>query len=146
LAFTFSLFTAITFLVLGRTSAWKHRFELMVGAQVAAALGLHVLGWTDSLLIMVICSIIGGANLGLGFFAATYYSLASARKKHGRLAINEAAVGFGGFLGSLAFGLLAERYGVAPPFVYSPLLIVAAIGLQYALLRIGWKTVENRSS
>ncbi|GMU93540.1 MAG: hypothetical protein AMXMBFR4_25980 [Candidatus Hydrogenedentota bacterium] len=146
LAFTFSLCTAITFLVLGGTSAWQHKFGLMVAAQAAAALGLHVLGRTDSLLVMILCCVIGGANLGLGFFAATYYSLASARKKHGRLAVNEAAVGFGGFVGSLAFGFLAERYGISAPFVYSPLIVVVAIVVQYVLLRRGWRAVKQRSA
>ena len=76
-----------------------------------------------------------GVFLGLAFFSATYYSLANAAQKHKRTSINEASVGFGGFLGSLVCGMLAERYGVTMPFLYMPILLAAGIVTQWILLK-----------
>jgi hypothetical protein len=73
----------------------------------------------------------------LAFFSATYYSLSNAKRKHGRASINEASVGFGGFVGSLACGVIAEHYGTETPFLYMPVLITLGIVTQWALLIYG---------
>lgn len=134
LAFSFSFATAMTFLALGRTTWWRHRFLLLAIQQVLAAGAMHVLGRTHSLIVMCLCCAVIGSFLGLAFFSATYYSIANPVKKHGRAAINEAAVGFGGFFGSLTCGFLAQRYGVSLTFRYAPIVVLAAIGAQYVLL------------
>lgn len=134
LAFTFSMATALVFLVLGRTEWWKHRFSLLIWMQIGSAAACYVLGTTKSLVVMALCCAVAGAFLGLAFFSAVYYSLANAAHKHGRASINEAAVGFGGFLGSLAGGILAERYGTVMPFLYMPTLFVLGVLVQWGLL------------
>lgn len=135
LAFAFSFATALTFLYVGGTNWWKHRFFLLAGMQIASAGAYHVMGRTHSLIIMCFCCAVAGVFLGLAFFSATYYSLANAAKKHKRTSINEASVGFGGFLGSLVCGMLAERYGVTMPFLYMPVLLAIGVVTQWGLLQ-----------
>ncbi|NUM52200.1 MAG: MFS transporter [Candidatus Hydrogenedentes bacterium] len=137
LVFAFSLATALTFLYVGRTNWWKHRFGIMAIMQAGSAAAYYVLGRTQSLAVMCLCCAVAGSFLGLAFFSATYYSLSNAAHKHGRASINEASVGFGGFLGSLGCGMLAERFGVPTPFLYTYALIGLGIVVQWALLKYG---------
>jgi MFS family permease len=137
LAFAFSFATALMFLLLGRTHWWKHRFSFVVVMQIGAAAAYFILARTHSLIVMCLCCSVAGAFLGLAFFSATYYSLSNAKRKHGRASINEASVGFGGFVGSLACGVIAEHYGTETPFLYMPVLITLGIVTQWALLIYG---------
>ena len=88
---------------------------------------------------MLLCFAMVGVNGGVCFFAAVYYSLALPARKHQRAAINETMVGGGSFMGSLGFGLLAGWFGLSMPFRWTPLLVVAGIGLQLLLLRYGMR-------
>lgn len=137
LAFSFSFATALMFLLLGRTAWWRHRFSFLLWTQIGSAIAYHILGRTHSLVVMCLCCAAVGAFLGLAFFSATYYSLANPVRKHGRAAINEASVGFGGFLGSIAFGYAAQRFGIAVPYLYAPLPVFAGVLAQWYLLRVG---------
>ena len=137
LSFALTGTCAAVFLVLSRTHRWRHRFSYLAAIQAASAAAFWVLSDTRSLVVMMACFVVLGINNGLTFFAAVYYSVANPEHKHGRAAINEAAVGFGAFTGSMAFGLLAARYGMAFPFRYAPLLVAAALAVQVGLLRYG---------
>lgn len=136
LAFALCITTAGCFLVLGRTARWHHRFSWQVATQVAAAGAFVVLGTTHMLAVMFLCFIVVGANLGMAFFASTYYSLANPELKHRRAAINEFGVGVGSFLGASVFGFIGERYGLQLPYLLTPALVAAALAVQYALLRM----------
>jgi MFS family permease len=133
---------ALTFFAMGRTRWWHHRFSLLAGLQVIAAAGFWLLGSTQSLLVMLLCGAMVGVAWGGSFFAAVYYSVANPALKHRRAAINEGAVGLGGFIGGVLFSHMAERYGLVMPFLYTPLFIAAALLLQYGLLKIS----ERRST
>jgi len=137
LAFALAGSCALMFLLLGHTRGWQHRFRYLVWTQAASGLAFWALANTTSLVVMLACFAVVGANNGLAFFAAVYYSLADPARKHRRAAVNEAAVGVGAFSGSVAFGLLAKRYGLGMPFRYAPLLIAAALAIQFLLLRYG---------
>lgn len=137
LAFALGLTAAFSFLVLGRTRHWQHNFHYLFWLQVAAAAAFWILGGTHSLIVMAVCFIITGALCGVSFFSGVYYSMANPEHKHRRAAINEGVVGVGGFAGSMGFGYLAERYGLAMPFHYAPLLIAAGLAVQILLLQYG---------
>lgn len=132
-----SLATAVAFVVLGRTLAWRHRFQVLFWSQALSAAAFWALGGTHSLVIMTLCFGVVGANLGVAFFSSAYYCLANSLHKHRRLSINEGAVGAGGFIGSMAFGYLAGRYGIAMPFHYAPFMVFACVALQWGLLQYG---------
>lgn len=136
-----SFASAAAFVVLGRTHGWRHRFQMLFWGQVLSAGAFWTLGGTRSLIIMGLCFIVVGANLGVAFFSSAYYSLANPAHKHRRLTINEGAVGVGGFVGSSTFGYLAGRYGIAMPFHYTPLLIIIGLILQWGLLQYGKRRV-----
>lgn len=136
LAFVLSAATALTFLVLGRTAFWHHRFSLLAGVQVAGAAAFAGLGVTRSYAMMGLYCIVIGLNLGYCFFSAVYYSLANPALKHQRLAINEGAVGIGGFVGSLGTGVVAARYGMSTPFLGASVVVAVALVLQALLTRL----------
>jgi MFS family permease len=137
LAFVLAFSTALTFLVMGRTAGWRHRFSVLFWIQVASAGAFWTLAWTRSLVVMLACFSVVGVYIGIAFFSGVYYSLGNPALKHRRAAMNEAAVGAGGFAGSLIVGYLAGNYGHAIGFQYTPLFLLAAIGLQLVFIRRG---------
>lgn len=144
LAFGLSLATAVAFLWLGRSYAWRYRFSVLAGFQGAAGAACWVLADTRSLVVMFVCCAVVGANLGLCFFSAIYYSVANPDHKHRRAAINEVAVGIGSLVGSMGYGLAADRYGLPFSFRWTPLLVLMAIAAQYALLHHGLRARSGR--
>jgi MFS family permease len=135
LAFLLSLATAGTFVVLSRTVTWQHRTGLLFGVQAAGGLAFFVLGFTNSLVVMLAAFAVVGGGLGVVFFSSAYYSVADPLHKHRRATINEGAVGMGIFLGSIVFGQLAATYGILLPLRWSPVFIAMAIAVQWGLLR-----------
>lgn len=131
-----------TFLLMGRSKWWHHNFRFLFWLQVAAAVAFWVLGTTHSLILMALCFLVVGIMGGATFFAAVFYSMADADKKHSRAAVNEGMVGAGGFLGSLAFGLLADRYSIETAFHCAPLFI--AVGLAAQLFLLKWRSNAGR--
>jgi predicted MFS family arabinose efflux permease len=75
-----------------------------------------------------------GAFSGAAFFSSSYYSMANFALRRQRSSVNEFFVGFGSFVGPLAFGYLAERHGLSAPFVYMPVVIALGLMLQYYLI------------
>jgi len=142
LASTLSFLTAIAFVVLGGTHFWRHSFRLLFWLQAGCALAFWCLGRTTSLLLMALCFAVVGANLGVAFFSGVYYSMTNTALKHGRAAINEGAVGLGGFTGCVVFGYVIGRFhDLALPFTWTPLFILAAVIAQRALLAHGERRV-----
>lgn len=135
LASALSLLTAVAFILLGHTRCWRHDARLLFGLQGGSAAAFWFLGRTTSLLVMAPCFAIVGATLGVAFFSSVYYSVANAVLKHRRATINEAAVGLGGFAGSVVFGYVIGRTGnLALPFLYTPCFILAALLIERTLL------------
>lgn len=137
LAAGLALATSLSFLAFGKWKFWRHSFAFLMGMELAAGLAFWFLGHTTSLFVMMLAFVIVGAMLGAAFFASVYYSLSNPDLKHRRATINEAAVGLGGFLGSIVFGQLVARYGVAHPYHAMPLVILACVVVQWLLLRHG---------
>ena len=134
--------TAVSFLVLAGTNRWRHRFDWLVIMQVLSAAAFFVLGQTRSLVLITLCFIVVGANHGLAFFSSAYYSLSDPAHKHRRSSINEGAVGFGGFVGSLAFGYLVGRFGYTLPFSLTPLFVAVMVVVELMLLRYGMRRMR----
>jgi MFS family permease len=137
LSFSLSIATVACFLIMGKTSRWQHKFQLLFWLQVGAAASFWVLSHTRSLVIMVACFLVVGVNFGVAFFSGVYYSMGDPRHKHRRAALNEGAVGVGSLAGSIVYGYLAEHFGLALPFRYTPFFIAAALAVQVGLLRYG---------
>ncbi|HNR33812.1 MAG TPA: MFS transporter [Candidatus Hydrogenedentes bacterium] len=137
LAFALGATTVLSFFILGRTRRWHHNAAFVLGLEALVAAAFWALGTTRSLAVMSLCFIVTGAFAGVTFFQGVYYSMADTGQKHRRAAINEGAVGLGGFAGSLVFGYLAGRHGMAMPFHYTPVFVAAMMALQMAFLRHG---------
>ncbi|MFP4192043.1 MAG: MFS transporter [Candidatus Hydrogenedentota bacterium] len=134
-AFVLYLSRAGISLGMGWTTRWHHQFWLVAVSQLAAGVAFWGLGMTQSLAVMMVCCAIVGVNGGVCFFASMYYSVANPLRKHRRAAVHESMVGIGGLLGGMSFGLLAERYGSAWPFLYTPVIVIVFVTLQAAMLR-----------
>lgn len=135
LAVAMGLATGLIFLFFGRSGWWHHRFSLLAGIQVLTAAAMWTLGYTHSLLIMLICFSIIGANLGVAFFSSGFYGMANPLHKHKRAAINEGVVGMGGLVGGIGFALVVEQAGIAAPFYGMPLLMAIIILVELLLIR-----------
>lgn len=146
LASILAMSTALAFLVMGRTTAWRHRFQFLLWIQVASAVAFWGLARTHSLAIMMLCFAVVGVYLGVAFFSSVYYCLGDPAHKHRRAAINEAAVGAGGFAGCIVVGYLAGQYGMAMPFAYAPWCIGAAIVIQWGLIKYGTRALARREA
>jgi len=136
LAFLLSLATVACFAVLGATRAWQGRFSVLAAAQLAAAASFVLLGRTHSLVVMILCFALVGANFGVCFFASLYYSLAHAKAGHRRAAINEGVLGAGGFAGGIGLGYAAQHAGIIVAFQWTPLLVLLALAVQFSALRV----------
>lgn len=136
LAFALCMARAVTFAFQGRTHSWQDRLWVITVFQLLAAAAFWVLGMTHSLAVMVLCYLMAGINGGVAYFASMHYSLNEAAHKHRRSSVHEAMVGLGNFTGCFAFGILAERFGTVWPFLYTPVFILGAVGLQYTLLAV----------
>ena len=146
LAFLLSLFTAICFTVMGQARAWQGRYSILAGGQLAAGASFVFLAHTRSLAVMAVCFAVVGLNFGLCFFASLYYSLAHARERHRRAAVNEGVLGAGGFAGGIGLGCAAGSFGIATAFQWTPVLVVLAIAVQLLLLRGGFPSRQAATS
>lgn len=124
-----------TFFLLGKSGWWHHKFSILAAVQALTGLSMWTLGYTHSLVIMMVAFSVIGANLGVAFFSSVYYGTANPALKHGRAAINEGVVGVGGMIGGFGFALLGARLGLETPFHWMPGLMAAIIVLQFLLIR-----------
>ena len=146
LAFALSLTTALVFLVMGNTRGWHHRFGYIAVLQLLSGGAFWVLGTTRSLVVMILAFIVVGALTGVTFFSSVFYSMADPALKHRRAAINEFVVGAGGVVGSFSVGYLAKLYGMTIPLQFTLLFVVAAVALQFLMIRIGARRLRDSSS
>ena len=142
LAFVLALVSAGTFFWMGRSRWWHHRFSVLAGLQMLAAASFIVLGTTSSLVLMLACFVIVGANSGVSFFAAIYYSLANPEHRRRRVAINEFSIGLGGFVGSICFGSLVAKLGMAMPFYLTPGVVGLAFLVELWLIQYGARSFQ----
>ena len=135
LAVALGLATGLVFYYFGRSGWWHHRFSVPAGIQILTAAAMWTLGYTHSLLIMLLCFSVIGANLGVAFFSIGFYGMANPLQKHRRAAINEGVVGMGGLVGGIGFALVAEQAGIEAPFYGMPLVMAAIILIEFLLIR-----------
>ncbi|MCF6285581.1 MAG: MFS transporter [Candidatus Hydrogenedentes bacterium] len=126
--------SAVVFGFMGLTHRWHHRFRYIAGLQIAAAGAFWILGNTNSLVVMGAAFMIIGALSGAAFFSSSYYSVANFARRRQRASVNEFFVGVGSFVGPLAVGYLAMRYGVSTPFLYIPIAIGVGLAVQFYLI------------
>lgn len=141
LAFALGVTSVLSFIVLGRTKRWHHNIALVLALETLAAGAFWILGSTHSLVVMALCFVVTGAFAGTTFFQGVFYSMADPAHKHRRAAINEGAIGVGGFVGSIGLGYLAGRYGIAMPLHYTPVFIAVMMAIQVALLKYRRETL-----
>lgn len=143
LAFLLSLCTVLCFAVMGRTRGWQGRFSILAAAQALAGISFVALGHTRSLLVMAACFAIVGGSFGVCFFASLFYSLADAKERHKRAAINEGLLGAGGFAGGIGLGYAAEWFRMGEAFQWTFLAVIFAIALQSVVRNVAFSTAPK---
>ena len=134
LAFSSSLARTTAFALMSKAHGLVHKFWPIALAQAAAGAGCYMLANTDNFGVMALCYLIIGLNTGICFVGSVHFSLANPAHKHRRAAIHESTVGTGLFVGSLTAGILARAFGLTWPFRYAPVLVLAGLAIELALL------------
>ena len=125
---------------MGRTHWWRHRLHSCYGCRSRRR--ARSICRANARLVSIICCCVVGSFLGLAFFSAILQPLG--RNANTAARRQRAAVGFGGFLGSLLCGVLAEHYNIAMPFLYMPVLVAVGIAVQWGLLKFGQAQAATR--
>jgi MFS family permease len=130
----------LTFLVLRYTSRWQYSFKTLVTLQITAFVGLVLIPFTRSMLLigMILCSV--GALIGLVYYSSLFYALALRDKAGRRSGIHEAMVGSGAAIGPLLGGWTGSLTGQPwSPFIIGAGIIIAALTVEIFLFM---KTTE----
>ena len=135
-----SLAFMVTALIMGRTRYWERRFWLLAAVQVATAGAIYLLAGSRSLLLILICHLVFGANTAFCNLAAQLYSVANPALKHKRSAINQGLISLAGFFVPLGVAQAAVQYGPIMPFRFMPVTMVAVIGVEGLLLVRGMRS------
>ena len=118
----------LTFLILRFTSLWHYSFKTLVGLQMVAGIGLLLIPFTRSMLLIgtILCSV--GALSGLVYYSSLFYALALRERSGRRSGIHEAMVGSGAAIGPLLGGWVGSFTGQPwSPFVFGACVLMTAI-------------------
>ena len=121
----------VTFLVLRFTSLWHYSFKTLLGLQLVAGIGLLLIPFTRSIMMIgvILCSV--GALSGLVYYSSLFYALALREKSGRRSGIHEAMVGSGAAIGPLLCGWVGSFTGQPwSPFVFGACVLITAIAVE----------------
>ena len=124
----------LTFLILKYTSRWQYSFKTLVTLQTTVFVGLVLIPFTRSMILIgiIFCSI--GALNGLVFYSSLFYALVLRSKVGRRSGIHEAMVGSGAAIGPLLGGWAGSVTGLPwSPFIIGAVIIIAALTAEIVL-------------
>ena len=111
LFFLLSFTQAVTGLVLCRSRLWMYRALPVSAVGVLGVAGTACLAFGSSAAVLGAGVVLFGVYSGSFFFYLVFHALAHPVRSAFYVAINEAVVGVSGIIGSVAGGVLADRYG-----------------------------------
>jgi len=121
----------LTFLILRYTSRWQYSFKTLVALQIVTFVGLVLIPFTRSMLLIgiILCSV--GALIGLVYYSSLFYALALRDQAGRRSGIHEAMVGSGAAIGPLLGGWTGSLTGQPwSPFMIGAGIIIAALTVE----------------
>lgn len=132
-----SLTFALTAFAMGRTTKWERKFWLIATTQVVTAVAIFLLSGTRSVLLILACHLVFGADTAFCNLSSQFYSVANPKRKQMRSAINQGLASLSDWLVPLAVVQLAMHSSPIAPFRFMPSVMIAVIGAEALLLMYG---------
>ena len=115
--FVMSLAQLIVFFLFSRSEAWQFRFRYMFLAHLATAVSMFLVFWSLSRPSLFIAFLLSGVGNGIRYFSSLYYGMVFRNARGRNTAIHESTIGAGFLSGAFGGGLIAERWGLASPYL-----------------------------
>ena len=142
LFFLLSFTQAVTGLVLCRSRLWMYRALPVSAVGVLGVAGTACLAFGSSAAVLGAGVVLFGVYSGSFFFYLVFHALAHPVRSAFYVAINEAVVGVSGIIGSVAGGVLADRYGFTRSASAGAAAVLAVTVFQVVVHR---RTVADQS-
>jgi len=126
---------AAMFLVLIGFRRWAYRLGPLVGLQLVGALAVFLLWLHPSTAMFFPAFALFGLSAGLTYLSSMFYGQDGATDKGHKSGLHEMILGLGMLAGPFVGGALAELFSLRTPFLFSALVILAAIAVECVLVR-----------
>jgi DHA1 family quinolone resistance protein-like MFS transporter len=130
LFFLLSAAQGLTGLALCRSRFWMYRPAAIAVFCALGMVGMLILGFGQSPLLLCAGAIVFGIYAGSFFFYLVFHALVHPQRSSQYVAINESVVGICTMLGAMLGGLLADRFGFGTLYATGATLILVALILQ----------------
>jgi predicted MFS family arabinose efflux permease len=138
-----ALCTATAFLLLGRLIFWHYRPTPMVCGLALLAVLVFGISRSGSIAALSVSLALIGPLIALGFSYSFFHGASGASRRATRMAIHEALLASGLIAGSAVGGQIYQRYSMTAVSLFCAVLLVAAIGVQIALIQ-RWRVKEKK--
>ena len=129
----FALFSG--FFLLRRTDRWFFVREFLIGAQVLALVGVLLIGVSKETYLFALAFMMTGLSCSVTYYSSLYYAVHLLKRKGRGTGLHESILGGGAVLGPILGGVAAQYAGLRAPYILCIGVLVAAIGLQFLLLK-----------
>jgi len=128
--FVFCTMQGVVGMLLGRGRLWMYRPLPLVLLGLCGIVGLAAFAFAETAAMLCLAAAFYGVYSGTFFFYLVFHALVHPLKGARYVSINEMVVGITGMIGPFVGGLLADRSGLAAPYLFSALLVCGAVVTQ----------------
>jgi MFS family permease len=125
------------FLLLRRTDRWYFTKEYLFGAQILALIGISLIIASSEPTLFALAFVMIGLSCSVTYYSSLYYAVHLLKKKGRGTGLHESILGGGAVLGPILGGVAAQYTGLRAPYFLCIVVLVAALGAQFILLRKG---------
>ena len=129
----FSLFSG--FFLLRRTDRWHFKKAFLFGAQILGLAGMALIVVSNQPALFASAFAMIGLCCSSTYYSSLYYSVHLLKKKGKGSGLHESILGGGAVLGPVLGGVAAQYAGLRAPYVLCIAVLVAALGVEVALLK-----------
>jgi MFS family permease len=129
----FALFSG--FFLLRRTDRWHFKSSFLFGAQVLGLAGISLIIVSNQPALFASAFAMIGLCCSATYYSSLYYSVHLLKKKGKGSGLHESILGGGAVLGPILGGAAAQYVGLRAPYFLCIVVLAAAIGAQYLLLK-----------
>ena len=130
-----ALANTVSFIGMGRTSAWHFRLgPMLIGPALAGVAFLGLIGARAPLAIVVLLSVANFAA-GISYSASIFHGASGSIDRTHRMAIHEALIGIGLFVGSATGGMLYSATSLAHVYAMAAAVLIIGMVMQMLVAR-----------
>ncbi len=123
------------FVLLGLSAIWHFRVGWFWFAHVVLAASLWIGGGADSRGGLILCSVIAGLGVSFLYASHLYYGVSGGLRRARLMTLHEILLSLGFMAGSFGGGYTAEIYGRRSPYMLFGVVLLLAVGVEWALRR-----------